>query len=56
MDREVYVVDRRASILDAIQQMVERRVKRLVVVDDEQRLVGMVDRQRALQAIADVNV
>lgn len=56
MDREVYVVDRRASILDAIQQMVERRVKRLVVVDDEQRLVGMVDRQRALQAIADVTV
>lgn len=55
MDASVFVIDRRASILDAIQQMVERRVKRLVVVDDERRLVGMIDRQRALQAIADVN-
>lgn len=52
MSRDVYAVMARASILDAIEQMVERRVKRLAVVDAEGRLVGMVDRQRALQVIA----
>ena len=52
MTREVFTIGADAPMLDAIEGMVERRVKRLVVVDDEGRLVGMVDRQRALQALA----
>ncbi|MFN8485102.1 MAG: DUF190 domain-containing protein [Anaerolineae bacterium] len=52
MAREVFTIRADAPILDAIEAMVERRVKRLVVVDEGGRLVGMVDRQRALQAIA----
>ncbi len=52
MTREVFSIRADVPMLDAIQGMVERRVKRLVVVDDDHRLVGMVDRQRALQALA----
>ncbi|MFN8474803.1 MAG: DUF190 domain-containing protein [Anaerolineae bacterium] len=52
MAREVYAVRADASILDAIEMMVDRRVKRLVVVDEDRRLMGMVDRQRTLQALA----
>lgn len=52
MAREVYAIRADAPILDAIEMMVARRVKRLVVVDEERRLLGMVDRQRALQAVA----
>lgn len=52
MTRDVFTIPANAPILDAIQQMVERRVKRLVVVDEVGRLLGMVDRQRALQSLA----
>ena len=55
MTREVFTIGADAPMLDAIEGMVERRVKRLVVVDDEHRLLGMVDRQRALQALAGEN-
>lgn len=52
MTREVYTVRTTDSILTAIEQMVEHRVKRLVVVDDQGRLKGMIGRQRVLQAVA----
>lgn len=52
MLRNVVTVRDTASVLTAIGLMVEHRVKRLVVVDADGRLVGMLGRQRALQAVA----
>ncbi|MCW5851749.1 MAG: DUF190 domain-containing protein [Anaerolineae bacterium] len=51
MLRQVVTIVETASVLDAIGLMVETHIKRLVVVDQAGRLVGMLGRQRALQAV-----
>jgi len=51
MTSPVVVVTDDTSIIEAIRVMVERGIKRVPVVDGVGRLVGMVDRQRLLQAI-----
>jgi len=52
MVRDVYTVGENTSLVDVIETMLEKRVKRLVVVDEEGRLLGMVDRQSILHSIA----
>lgn len=51
MRSEVYVVSEDAPVSTVLQEMVARRAKRLVVLDDEGRLKGMVDRDRLLGLI-----
>ena len=41
------------SLADAIRLMMQHQVKRLVVVDDAGRLVGLVDRREVLRLLAD---
>jgi CBS domain-containing protein/nucleotide-binding universal stress UspA family protein len=48
----VAVVTDESSVLEAIRLMVQRGVKRLPVVDAVGQLVGMVDRQSLLRAVA----
>jgi CBS domain-containing protein len=51
MRREVFAVREDAPLTEVVQIMVEKRVKRLVVVNAVGRLVGMVDRQSLLRII-----
>ena len=51
MERRVYTVRQDAPLSEVLQTMLSNRVKRLVVVDAERRLVGMVDRASLLRAI-----
>ncbi|MCL5994983.1 MAG: chloride channel protein [Chloroflexi bacterium] len=51
MSPVVYTVYDDTRPIDVIQTMIERRVKRLVVVDRENHLLGMVDRQDMLRSI-----
>jgi H+/Cl- antiporter ClcA/CBS domain-containing protein len=51
MSPTVYTVLGDARPMELIQNMVERRVKRMVVVDHENHLLGMVDREDMLRAI-----
>jgi len=51
MERRVYMVRQDAPLSEVLQMMLANRVKRLVVVDSERRLVGMVDRDSLLRAI-----
>jgi H+/Cl- antiporter ClcA/CBS-domain-containing membrane protein len=51
MSPTVYTVFGDARPMELIQNMVERRVKRMVVVDRENHLLGMVDREDMLRAI-----
>jgi predicted transcriptional regulator len=52
MVRQVFTVREDTPLTDVIVQMLEKRVKRLVVTDAEGRLVGMVDRQSLLRLVA----
>jgi len=52
MERRVYMVRQDAPLSEVLQMMLANRVKRLVVVDSERRLVGMVDRDSLLRAIS----
>lgn len=52
MQPNVYTVLEDAPLMDVLQKMLTAKVKRLVVVDDEQRLLGMVDRESLLRIIA----
>jgi CBS domain-containing protein len=52
MQRDVYTVPEDASLMDVLQKMLSSKVKRLVVVDDRGRLLGMVDREALLRVIA----
>ena len=52
MVRQVYSVSADTPLAEVIAQMLEKRVKRLVVVDAEGRLMGMVDRQTLLRLTA----
>ncbi len=52
MSPTVYTVFDDDRPIDAIQTMIRRRVKRLVVVDHDNHLKGMIDRQDMLRAVA----
>ena len=52
MIRNTVTVTDDAPIMEALELMIANRVKRLPVIDDAQRLVGMVDRDAVLRAIA----
>jgi len=51
MERDVFTVPADASIGEATQAFLAHRVKRLVVVDAEGRLVGILDRRVVLQQL-----
>ena len=51
MSREVLSVPEDAPLVEVIQKMLEKHVKRLVVTDSEGRLLGVVDRQSLLRII-----
>lgn len=53
MQTDVYSVLEDASLMTVLQKMVASGAKRLVVVDDEGKLLGMVDREAILRVIAD---
>jgi CBS domain-containing protein/nucleotide-binding universal stress UspA family protein len=52
MRRDPIVIAASASIVAAIQAMTVRHIKRLPVVDAQDRLVGMIDRQAILRALS----
>lgn len=52
MIRDVATIREGAPIMEALALMIEKRVKRLPVIDGNQRLVGIVDRDAVLRAIA----
>jgi CBS domain-containing protein/nucleotide-binding universal stress UspA family protein len=52
MRRDPVVIAANASIVEAIQRMMAEHIKRLPVVDQHGRLVGMVDRQAILRALS----
>lgn len=52
MSRQVFAVRQDTPLSQVVQMMIEKRVKRLVVTDAENRLVGMVDRQSLLRAVS----
>jgi len=52
MRRDPVVIAANASIVEAIQLMMAHHIKRLPVVDQHGRLVGMVDRQAILRALS----
>jgi len=52
MLKEVVTISGDAPILEALRLMIDRKVKRLPVVDGEGRLVGIVDRDAVLRAVA----
>ncbi len=51
MNRDVYSIPWDATVVEAVQQFLALRVKRLVVVDAERRLVGILDRRALLQSL-----
>jgi CBS domain-containing protein len=51
MSRDVFTVQEDTPFVDVVQLMLEKHVKRLVVTDAENRLLGMVDRRSLLQII-----
>lgn len=52
MEERVYTVPEDAALMDVLQKMLATKCKRLVVVDDDGRLLGMVDREAVLRVIA----
>lgn len=52
MQTQVYTTAEDASLVSVLAQMMSFSVKRLVVVDDENHLLGMVDREAILRVIA----
>jgi len=50
----VLTIHENATLVEAIRQMVQRRVKRLPVVDAGDQLVGMVDRESLFRAMVDL--
>jgi CBS domain-containing protein/nucleotide-binding universal stress UspA family protein len=52
MEKDVFTVGPDAPLGEVIQTMIEKRVKRLVVADQQRRLVGMVSRESILHAMA----
>jgi CBS domain-containing protein/nucleotide-binding universal stress UspA family protein len=54
MRRDPVVLSAQAPIVDAIQVMMTQHIKRVPVVDQHDRLVGMVDRQAILRALSQI--
>lgn len=54
MERQVYAVTEDAPLVEVIRLMLEHRVKRVVVTDNQGRLAGMIDRASLLNAISSV--
>jgi len=52
MQRDPVVIPASATIVEAIQRMMQHHIKRLPVVDQQGRLVGLVDRQALLRALS----
>lgn len=52
MQQNVYTVLEDTSLMEVLQKMLSAKTKRLVVVDDAGRLLGMVDREALLRVIA----
>lgn len=52
LQKEVFFAGPETPISEIVKTMIEKRVKRLVVVDDQSRLLGMVDRESILRVIA----
>ncbi len=55
MRQHVFSVTTETPVLDVLRLMVTRRVKRLVVLDTEGRPAGIIDRQRLLRSIVEVD-
>ncbi|PWH15453.1 MAG: hypothetical protein DDG58_11480 [Ardenticatenia bacterium] len=53
MNKEVFSVRPDTPLAEVIQIMVEKRIKRLVVTDEERRLLGMVSRESILNVLAE---
>jgi len=53
MNKEVFSVRPDTPLAEVIQLMVQRRIKRLVVTDEEKRLMGMVSRESILNVLAE---
>jgi len=51
MTDEVYRVKQDTPLIEAIQLMMDKRIKRLVVTDDDNRLLGMVSRDSILRVL-----
>ena len=52
MSKDVFFVRPDTPLTEVIQTMVDKRIKRLVVGDEERRLVGMVSRESILRVMA----
>lgn len=52
MQTQVFTVSPDASLADVVAFMVDKRAKRLVVVDSENRLLGMIDREAVMRVLA----
>ncbi len=52
METNVYTVPEDAELMHVLTRMLSLRCKRLVVVDDDDKLLGMVDREALLRVIA----
>jgi CBS domain-containing protein/nucleotide-binding universal stress UspA family protein len=52
MSKEVYSVQPDTSLGDVIRLMINKRIKRLVVTDEEKRVVGMISRESILRVMA----
>ena len=52
MTRDVFTVVQDTPLIEVIQLMVEKRIKRLIVTDDTKKLVGMVSREIILGVLA----
>ncbi|MDE3075200.1 MAG: universal stress protein [Chloroflexota bacterium] len=52
MEGVVYTISPEASLEEAARELTARRVKRLVVVDEDKRLLGMLDRRALLESLA----
>jgi len=52
MQREVHTVHPQAPLSDVIQEMVRLQIKRIIVSDDDNRLLGIIDRNILLAALS----
>jgi CBS-domain-containing membrane protein len=51
MEREVITIRDQASLAEAARQLLAHRIKRLIVVDAEGRLAGLLDRRAVFQSL-----
>jgi predicted transcriptional regulator len=51
MEQEVITIPDQASIAEAARQFLAHRIKRLIVVDAEGRLAGLLDRRAVFQRL-----